>query len=407
MSELDLEFVRAQFPAFAEPSLAKWAFFENAGGSYASRFVIDRLHRFYQSRKMQPYGPGAPTKAAGEEMDEARDRLSALLNVQNDELSFGPSTTQNTYVLSQAFREFLSPGDVVIVTQQDHEANSGPWRRLADAGLIIREWAIDPDTGALDIAELENLLDDKVKLVAFPHCSNIVGQVNPVAEICALVHQAGAIACVDGVSYAPHGLPDVKALGADIYLFSAYKTFGPHLGLMYIRRELAQALPNQAHYFNAGSLSKKFTPAGPDHAQIAAAAGMADYVDHVYSHHFDAPAEPIRRAEAVRQLQSDNEAAVLAPLIAFLNARNDVRLIGQSLRDKVPTIAFSHKRSGEDLAVALAAKNVIAGGGDFYANRCLEALGIDPAHGVLRVSFVHYTTPGEVETLIKALDAVL
>lgn len=258
---IDSEWVRAQFPAFAEPSLQGQAFFENAGGSYTCQQVIDRLERFYRERKVQPYGAYGASQAGGTEMDEARDRMAAILGVESDELSFGPSTTQNTYVLAQAFGQMMQPGEAIVVTNQDHEANSGPWRRLADRGIEIREWQVDPETGHLDPADLEDLLDEKVRLVCFPHCSNVVGEINPVTEITALAHAAGAFVCVDGVSYAPHGFADVGALGPDIYLFSAYKTFGPHQGLMVIRRALAELLPNQAHHFNGDVLYKRFTPA--------------------------------------------------------------------------------------------------------------------------------------------------
>ncbi|MFT5365059.1 MAG: selenocysteine lyase/cysteine desulfurase, partial [Dinoroseobacter sp.] len=200
--KLDLDFVRAQFPAFSEPSLDGWAFFENAGGSYPCRQVTDRLERFYRERKVQPYAPYPASAVGGAEMDEARARLSVMLGVQGDELSFGPSTTTNTYVLAQAFRRFLSPGEAIVVTNQDHEANSGPWRRLAEEGVEIREWRMDPKTGQLDLDALDAILDGKVRLVCFPHCSNVIGAINPVADIVSRVHLAGAFACVDGVSYA-------------------------------------------------------------------------------------------------------------------------------------------------------------------------------------------------------------
>ncbi|MEY8843281.1 aminotransferase class V-fold PLP-dependent enzyme, partial [Cribrihabitans sp. XS_ASV171] len=202
MTQLDIDFVRAHFPAFSEPSLAGQAFFENAGGSYTCKPVIDRLTRFYTQRKVQPYGPYEASRLGGAEMDEARVRMAAILGVETDELSFGPSTTQNTYVLAQAFRQWMNPGEAIIVTDQDHEANSGPWRRLADSGIEVREWCIDPDTGHLDPADLENMLDEKVRLVCLPHCSNVVGEINPVTEITAIAHAAGAFVCVDGVSYA-------------------------------------------------------------------------------------------------------------------------------------------------------------------------------------------------------------
>ncbi len=408
MPELDTAFVRAQFPAFDAEPLRSWAHFENAGGSYTAGQVIARLTRFYTSRKIQPYGPAAPTAAGGAEMDSARARLAALLNVGADELSFGPSTTQNTYVLAQAFRRALSPGDAIIVTDQDHEANTGPWRRLAESGIEVRVWPVEPETGMLDRADLLARLDERVRVVAFPHCSNILGIMNPVADWVADVHAAGAVACVDGVSAAPHGLPDVAALGADIYLFSSYKTFGPHQGVMVIRRALADRLPNQGHDFNAADPVKRFTPAGPDHAQVAASAGMADYLDALDTHHFADAAPPAERARRVAALQRTAEQARLAPLLDYLRGRNDIRLLGPTDgAAKVATVALAHDRPGGALAEDLAARGIVAGGGSFYANRLIRALGIDPDHGVLRISFLHYTSRDEVDALIKSLDAVL
>ena len=405
---LDLAFVRAQFPAFAEPELAGQAFFENAGGSYACRQAIDRLTRFYRARKVQPYAPYPASQAGGAEMDEARDRLAALLGVAAEELHFGPSTSQNTYVLAQAFRGLLSAGDAVVVTDQDHEANSGAWRRLADMGVEVREWRVDPDTGMLDAAGLARLLDDRVRLVCFPHCSNVVGAINPVADWVGLIHAAGALACVDGVAYAPHGLPDVGALGADVYLFSSYKTYGPHQGVMVVRRALAERLPNQGHGFNEGTASKRLTPAGPDHAQIAACAGSADYVDALHDRHFaDAPA-PAERATRVARLQREHETQLLAPLLDWLGTRDDLRLIGPAETEaRAPTVALAHARPGAEIAARLAPHGILAGGGHFYAVRLLEAVGVPRDHGVLRLSFVHYTAPEEVDRLIRALEAVL
>jgi selenocysteine lyase/cysteine desulfurase len=408
MPQLDVDFVRTQFPAFAEPSLAGQAFFENAGGSYACGQVIDRLTRYYRARKVQPYAPYDASAAAGAEMDEARRRLAALLGVETDELVFGPSTSQNTYVLAQAFRGLLAPGDAIVVTDQDHEANSGVWRRLNDAGLEIREWRIDPESGLLDPAGLAALLDARVRLVCFPHCSNILAQVNPVAKIAAMAHAAGAYVCVDGVSYAPHGLPDVGALGADIYLFSTYKTYGPHQGAMVVRRPLAEVLPNQGHFFNAGLADKRLTPAGPDHAQVAACAGIADYIDALHAHHFADAAEPKVRTARVHDLQRAHETRLLAPLLDWLGGRKDVRVLGPAgAEGRVPTVSILCDRPGEAVAAALAPHGIMAGGGHFYAVRPLEALGIDPGHGVLRLSFVHYTHPREVEQAVAALDAVL
>ena len=405
---LDIDFVRKQFPAFSTPALDGHAFFENAGGSYTCKQVIDRLTRYYTERKVQPYSAYEASRLAGEEMDEARSRLAEIMGMDTDELCFGPSTTQNTYVLAQAFAGYLNPGDAIVVTNQDHEANTGPWRRLVDRGIEVREWKIDPDTGHLNIFDLTILLDEKVKLVCFPHCSNVVGEINDVAAICKVAHSAGAVTCVDGVSYAPHGIPDVSALDTDIYLFSAYKTYGPHQGIMTIKRALGEKLPNQAHYFNAGELNKRFTPAGPDHAQIAASAGMVDYVDAVYAHNANNNADVKERGAFVHDLMRDHEIKLLQPLLDYLGDKNSVRMLGpREASIKAPTVAVVLEQRGEDVAAKLAKHGVMAGGGDFYGVRCLEAQGVDPVHGVLRLSFVHYTKAEEVDKLITVLDQVL
>jgi selenocysteine lyase/cysteine desulfurase len=408
MQALDTEWVRGQFPAFSAPSLDGWAFFENAGGSYPCVQVTERLGRFYRERKVQPYAPYPASELGGAEMDEARARLAVMLGVAVEEVSFGPSTTANTYVLAQAVRKWIAPGQAIVVTNQDHEANSGPWRRLAEDGIELREWRVDPVTGSLDPEDLRGMLvGGDVALVCFPHCSNVVAEINDVAAITAIAHAAGARVCVDGVSYAPHGFADVGALGCDAYVFSAYKTYGPHQGIMVIRADWGWALPNQGHHFNGGTLYKRFTPAGPDHAQIAASAGMADYMEALAAHHGGGTgAVAARRAHDVMRAQ---EVAVLQPLLDFLGDRNDVRLIGprEAVR-RAPTVAVDVAgRAGEDVARALAAHRIMAGGGDFYAQRPLQALGVDTDKGVLRMSFVHYTTGEEVGRLIAALEAVL
>jgi selenocysteine lyase/cysteine desulfurase len=404
----DLPFIRAQFPAFDEPSLDGWAFFENAGGSYPARFTVEALRKFYEKTKVQPYAPYPASRAAGEAMDETYRRLAPLLGVEEDELHIGPSTSQNAYVLAQAFGALFEPGDEIVVTNQDHEANSGAWRRLAERGLVIREWRVDPETGHLDPKGLDALLSKRTKLVAFPHASNIVAEVNPVAEICDKVRAAGAVSVVDGVSYAPHGLPNVGALGADVYFFSAYKTWGPHQGVMTVRRAVADALPNQSHWFNAGAIRKKLVPAGPDHAQVAALTGMVDYIETVHARHFASGGAPDRLNERVHDLFRRREAELLGPLLDWLRGRNDLRVLGPlDPERRAPTVAIVCPRPGAEVAHDLAAHKIMAGGGHFYARRLVEAMGVDAEHGVLRLSFLHYTVPEEVARAIDALDAVL
>ncbi|MEE4364377.1 MAG: aminotransferase class V-fold PLP-dependent enzyme [Desulfotignum sp.] len=410
MTPLDSAFIRSQFPAFEEPSLKGWAFFENAGGSYTCRQVIDILSCFYTRTKVQPYYNYPASRQAGAAMDEAYTRLAAWLNVDEAEVQFGPSTTQNLYVLAHAFREMWDKGDEIIVSAQDHESNAGFWRRLEKTGITVREWGLDPDTGMLDPADLDDLLSPKTRLLAFPHCSNVVGHVNPVSDI---VRKAKAVAdvcvVVDGVAYAPHGLPDIGSLGADIYLFSLYKTWGPHLGLMTIKKPVMDALPNQGHFFNAHLDRKKMMPAGPDHAQIAAAAGIAQYLDGVYDHHFSESADPAEKGRLLKQLFQNHENALLTHLMNWLKQRTDIRIIGPddpSLR--APTVSIVPKnRSIDEVFAVLTNKKLMTGQGHFYGVRPLLGMNIPMETGVLRLSFLHYTTSDEIQQLIGGLAAAL
>lgn len=408
MKTIDIGYVRNQFPAFKEEYLAGVSHFDNAGGSYACGPVIEWLSRYYRQTKLQPYGVHPVSRRAGEEMDSAYGRLADYLSVDEAEVHLGPSTSQNTYVLAHAVLKGLQPSDEIVVTNQDHEANSGVWRRLAENGIVIREWRIDAETGSLKPNELDALLSPRTRLVAFPHCSNILGEINPVADICARVHRTSAITVVDGVSYAPHGLPNVRQLGADIYLFSLYKVFGPHLGAMTIRRNVMEWLGNQGHYFNSAHLHKWFVPAGPDHAQIAAANGVADYFDALHRHHCP-DAGATTKAEDVRVLLRSAELTNLRPVLDFCGNDDRIRLIGPDQADRrAPTVSVHTLTAPpQEIATRLADHGIIAGAGHFYAVRPLEALGLDPNVGVLRLSFVHYTSQAEIEHLLTTLDDVL
>ncbi|MCF6303655.1 MAG: aminotransferase class V-fold PLP-dependent enzyme, partial [Devosiaceae bacterium] len=317
---LDSAKIRALFPAFSAPNLQGQAFFENAGGSYTCQPVLDKLDRYYRQTKVQPYAPYPASIEAGNAMDLSYERIGAAMGLAQEWIHFGPSTSANAYVLSQAFSQWLNPGDAIIVTNQDHEANSGFWRRLQNHNIEVREWKMDPQSASLNIADLENLLDEKVRFVSFPHCSNIVGEINPAKQICATIHAAGALAIVDGVSYAPHGLPDVKDMNADIYFFSAYKMYGPHVGTMAIRPELAMDLPVQGHHFNNNAPRYRLTPAGPDHAQIAAMSGIVDYLEIIAKLAGEKVSgdTPFQRAHNAMRATEEN---LMQPLLDWLSKR--------------------------------------------------------------------------------------
>ncbi len=404
---LDTARIRAEFPAFRQPNLKDMAFFENAGGSYTCAAVLNRMKHYYWATKVQPYGFYPASREAGQAMDLAYKRMGQALNVPAEWIHFGPSTSANTYVLGQAFEGWLKPADAIIVTNQDHEANSGAWRKLAAKGIDVREWKVDKDTGHLALEDLDKLLGSKVRAVFFPHVSNIVGEINPVHDIALRARSYGAITVVDGVSYAPHGLPDLLALGADIYLFSAYKVYGPHQGVMAIRPALAAELPNQGHFFNDLFPRKRLVPAGPDHAQIAASAGIVDYLETVATiAGANVEGETVfRKAHNAMRAQ---ETALLVPLLDYVKGRNKLRLIGTSDAEKrAPTVAIALSEQGITAAERLSRHGIMAAGGHFYAYRLIEALGINPGMGVLRVSFTHYTSPEDITRLITALDAEL
>lgn len=421
--KLDTSFVRDQFPAFQSDRLDGWSFFENAGGSYACGATIQALSNYYTHTKVQPYAAYPASSEAGAEMDRAHERWAEALGVDVSEVNFGPSTSANTYVLSHAIGALLGPDDEVVVTNQDHEANTGSIRRAAvAAGATLREWRTDPDTGLLDVDNLESLLNERTKLVVFPHCSNIIGQENDVSRICALAKNVGAWTIVDGVSYVPHGIPDVSLLGADIYLFSLYKVYSVHQGVMVIRTPLMNLLPNQAHSFNDSVVWKRLNPAGPDHAQVASSNGVLDYIEALDRHHFSGGVasetetnELGRVARRVSKLWRDHESELLRPVLDYLHDHGSVRLLGPERLDagatgthRCPTVAFlPHGTSPATVVERLKDHKIMASSGHYYATRVLAGLDVPQDPGVVRLSWVHYTTMDDVHALLNALDSAV
>ena len=409
LGPLDTAYARSRFPAFADPALRDWAHFENAGGSYVCHQVIDRMTGFYRHTKVQPDHPFPLSQAATEAMEHSYRRMAAWMGVGVDEIHFGPSTSQNTYVLARAFRSMWRDGDEIVASTQDHEANAGVWRRLEDTGIVVREWRVDPEKGTLDLADLDRLMTERTRLVAFPHASNIVAAINPVTEVVARAAEVGARVVVDGVSYAPHGLPDIGELGVDVYLFSAYKTWGPHQGVMYVGRDLAARLGNEGHYFVAEQPRYKLVPAGQDHAQVAACAGVIDYLDDLYAHHGGPSATPVERGWAVHDLFRAYETRLLDRLLRYVAGRDDVRVAGPTdATRRAPTVSIVPlRRPVADVAESLVHSRMMVGVGDFYAPRLLDEMRIPTKPGVLRMSFIHYTNEEEIQRLIEALDFAL
>lgn len=410
--KLDLEFVRQQFSQLHDDP--KLVFASNAGGSYVCNQVNDLLEHYNRHTRVQPYNNFSPSTESGQAMDRAKTVWAGALNIKPSEITVGPSTSMNTYVMANAISHTWGPGDEIVVTNQDHETNIGVWRRkAAEKGVTIREWSVDPDTGLLNVDDLNTLLSEKTRWVFFTHCSNIVGTVNPVQEITAKIHSStSARVLVDAVAYAPHHIADLQALGVDAYVFSLYKVFGPHQSLLFTTSDLQADLSSQAHYFLAGDVTKHLNPAGPQHSQVAACAGVIDYFDALHTHHFgEAEVRSSQKMQDIHELIHQHEINLTAPIVDYLANHNHVRLIGKAHandNDRAPTIAFRPlKQSSAELTAKLQAGDIGTEHGDFYATRLVEGVGIDPSDGVVRLSLLHYNTSDDVNKILLELDKAI
>ena len=399
---LDLEHVRAQFPALA----SDWTYFDNAGGSLVLKTVADRVSDYLLTTSVQTGASYEISRQATARLAQARARIAHLIGaVRPEEVVFGPSTTVLMRFLATAMASQLKPGDEIIVTEFDHESNIGPWLTLQERGVVFKTWKLNPETLAPDLAGLGELMTKRTRLVCVTHASNILGAINPIAQIATFVHDRGARICVDGVAYAPHRRVNVQALDADYYVFSFYKTYGPHFAVMYGKHAHLLELDGLYHYFyGRDKVPGKLEPGNPNYELAWGCTAIVDYLEGLGGGGGDA----LDRAfDAIAK----HEAALSERLLAWLRQRNHVRIIGPSSPDRelrVPTIAFkiADREAAEIVAITDAAKIGIRHG-DFHSRRLAEALDVTDHGGVLRVSMVHYNTIQEVDRLIEVLQRVL
>ena len=401
---LDLAFVRAQFPALADG----FAYMDNAGGSMVLRNVAERVSDYLLTTSVQTGASYEHSQLSTARLATARQRIALMIGARRpEEVVLGPSTTVLCQNLARAMLSQLRPGDEIIVTDFDHESNIGPWRWLERFGVTIREWKIDRESFEIDLAELDKLMNERTRLVAVTHVSNILGAINPVAEIARRAHAAGAKVVVDAVAYAPHRAVDVVGWDVDYYVFSFYKTYGPHLAVMYGKYELLLQLDTLYHYFyTAEKVPGKLEPGNPNYELAWGSAGIVDYLDALGGGGGD-------RASIMRAFDdiAAQEEALSARLLDFLTSRNDIRVIGRTdsaAERRVPTIAF--KVDGADsaeLVRKIDGDRIGVRHGDFHSRRLAEALGVDGEGGVLRASLVHYNTLDEVDRLIAAIEKAL
>jgi cysteine desulfurase family protein (TIGR01976 family) len=406
---LDTRFVRDQFPPLSDG----WVFVENAGGTYVPRQVIDRTRAYMTETQVQPNWNFASSQRATERIAHGKHLMAEFINADHDEIVLGPSTTLHVYMMAQALRPQFKAGDEIIVTEQDHEANVGAWRRLEEFGVVIREWQVDRETGALRYEMLDELLSARTRLVAFTHCSNVASIVHDVPALVKKIHGAGALAFVDGTAFAPHFPIDVKALDCDFYVFSLYKVCGPHQSVLYGKREVLRQARNQNHAFiTDDNVAYKFLPGGPNHEFAAGCGGMADYFDALHAHHKLEPANSFHaRLQRLYQVIAAHEAKLADRVESFLASRRNVRIVGRRPSSDgriAPVIAFYVPgRASADIVAKLNAQQIAIGNSDFWAARLIKALGLTAEDGVVRIGLAHYNDDRDVERLLTALDQAL
>ncbi|MGB3136905.1 MAG: cysteine desulfurase-like protein, partial [Nodosilinea sp.] len=386
---LKLDFVRQHFPALA----SDWVFFDNAGGSQILKPVVDRITNFLYESNVQLGASYAISQQATERVAAGAAAMATFINAADPaEVVLGPSTSALLRMLAQCFRPTLQPGDEVIVTNADHEANISPWVELERGGIVVKTWRVNPTTFELDLADLEALLTPRTRLVAVTHTSNVLGSINPVRAIADLVHAHGALLCVDGVAFAPHRRVDVQALDVDFYTFSLYKVYGPHQALLYGKKELLLALPGYNHYFiEDTAIPYKFQPGGSSYELSYSLTAIPKYFEALAQHHGSADAEPIDYAF---DLIAQHEGTLNERLLSFLRDRSQVRIIGRDTADPAERVSTSsfvvEGLSSDQVPPHLDTHRIGIRYGHFYALRLIEDLGLLENQGVVRVSMVHY-----------------
>jgi cysteine desulfurase family protein (TIGR01976 family) len=410
---LDLGFARSQFPALSDDPDA-WTYLDNAGGSQVLGTVADRVREYLLTSSVQTGASYGVSALAAERLYAGQLAIAELINAARpEEIVFGASSTVMIQTLARAIAPKLSPGDEVIVSMIDHEANIGPWLALEATGIVIRRWNLNRETMTLEVDDLEQLMTPRTRLVVCTQTSNIFGQLIPVDAIAACAHRHGAEVCVDGVAFAQHRLVDVREWDVDYYVFSLYKVFGPHHGVLYGKYDRLLELANLSHHFiPLDKIPGKLQPGNPNYELSYGATAIPEYLV-ALGERSGAAAGASRRARmhAAFDAIADHEALLAERLLAWLRERNDVRIIGpasSSRAVRVPTISFVVEGRDSDTVVrAIDPMKIGIRFGDFYSRRLIEDLGLAARKGVVRASFAHYNLVADADRLIAGLDQVV
>lgn len=405
MNALDIDYVRSQFPALS----SGYAYLDNAGGSAVLKPVAERITDYLLNSAVQLGASYSESVEAGARVMAARESVAQLINARYpEECVMGGSTTHLLQILCRAIAPSIQPGDEIVVTNCDHEANIGPWVRLCEErGATLRVWEVSPDSLDLELNDLDGLLSEKTRYVAMTHASNILGSVNPVAEVARKVHAVGGKLCVDAVAYAPHRLVDVQASGADYYVFSFYKTFGPHFAVLWGKREALLELPSLNHFFIGQEvIPYKLQPGNLNYELSYGCIGISDYLIDI-GQRLGASGTSRQLMQAAFDAFEVQEDLLAETLLAFLRDTPGVRIIGKSRvtdGDRVPTISFVVDGvQSEDIVRRVDNHRMGIRFGDFYARRLIEQLGLTRHGGVVRVSIAHYNSVDELNRLVEHL----
>jgi cysteine desulfurase family protein (TIGR01976 family) len=386
-------------------------YFDGPGGSQVPRRVIDAVADCLAHHNANEGGVFATSREVGEVVEQARLAVADLLGSDDPDLVvFGPNMTSLTFALSRALARTWSQGDEVIVTRLDHDANVRPWVLAArDAGAVVRFLDVDPSDCTLRLDQLQSLVNSRTVLVAVGVASNAVGTINPVADIAAAAHRVGALLFLDAVHAVPHMLADVRQWGADFLVCSAYKFFGPHLGVLWGRRELLARLPAYKLRPAPDDLPGRWMTGTPSFEAIAGTLEAVNYLADLGRHTAAGGFADRRTAlaaafTAIRQ----HETELADRLLAGLRGQGAWRIWGVAAKERmyqrVPTFGLTHeKHDPETLARALAERGVFTWSGNFYAAELMDALKLDP-QGMLRIGLLHYNTQEEVDRLLDILN---
>jgi cysteine desulfurase family protein (TIGR01976 family) len=417
MPAFDAVALRARFPALAiEQDGRPVALFDGPGGTQVTDTVIEAVSRYYRESNANHDGPFLTSRRSDAVVAEAHAALADLVNAADaSEIKLGANMTTLTMHVARSITAALSPGDQIVVSGLDHEANVGPWRSAAaDRGITVHTVPIRQDDVTLDIEAFDLLLHGRPKLVAFGWASNAFGTINPVAELVRRAHEAGARTYVDAVHAAPHLPIDVQAVDTDFLACSAYKFFGPHVGVLYGRRDALEALPT----YKLRPATDRFETGTGNFEGYAGALAAVEYIAEVgrtygapYAGRFAGLAAGRRRdAHAGMAAIREYEAGLFGRLLDGLEAIPGVRIWGITdrarMEERTPTAAITFARTTpEAAATALGERGIATWWGDFYAVGPVERLGLQP-EGVLRIGLAHYNTADEVDRLLAELREI-